>query len=95
MHRHRTNNAVVGWNSKRISIIGNQHPEVFFLLVQKLDQEAELVSWHMKPKVQYLDSQARNKEKCLRKARPEIGKNYGSNTIYQMICTNIAVRSAV
>ena len=46
----RTNNAVADWNSKRISIIGKQQPDVF-LLVQKLKWEAELISWQLKSKV--------------------------------------------
>ena len=61
MHRYSTNSAVAGWNSKRISSIGSQQPEVFFfLLVQKLKQEAEFVSWQLKPNVESL---ARNMEK--------------------------------
>jgi hypothetical protein len=46
-HRHRTNNAVEGWNSKLSSIIGKQHPNIF-LLVHKLKEEAELVWWQIK-----------------------------------------------
>jgi hypothetical protein len=46
-HRHRTNNAVEGWNSKLKSLIGKQQPNVL-LRVQKLKEEGELVSWHMK-----------------------------------------------
>jgi hypothetical protein len=42
-HRQRTNSAVEGWNSKLSSIIGKQQPKVF-LLIQKLQEEAELVS---------------------------------------------------
>jgi hypothetical protein len=34
-HRHRTNSAVGGWNSKLNSIMGEQQPNVF-LQVQKL-----------------------------------------------------------
>jgi hypothetical protein len=43
-HRHTTNNAVEGWNSKPNSIIGKQQPNMF-LLAQKLQEQAELVSW--------------------------------------------------
>jgi hypothetical protein len=46
-HRYGTNSAVEGWNSKLYSIIGKQQPDVF-LLVQKLKEEAELVSWQLK-----------------------------------------------
>ena len=46
-HWHRTNNAVEAWNSKLNSIIGKQQPGVF-LQVQKLKEEAELVSWQLK-----------------------------------------------
>ena len=46
-HRHRTNSAVEGWNSKLNSMIGNQQPTIF-LLVQTLKEEAELVSWQLK-----------------------------------------------
>jgi hypothetical protein len=42
-HRHRTNNAVEGWNSKLNSIIRKQQPNVI-LLAQKLKEEAEFVS---------------------------------------------------
>jgi len=42
-HRHMTNNAVEGWNSKLNSMIGKQQPNVF-LLAQKLQEKAELVS---------------------------------------------------
>jgi hypothetical protein len=48
-HRHRSNNAVEGWNSKPNSIIGKQQPNVF-LLVQKSKDEAELVTWQGKSK---------------------------------------------
>jgi hypothetical protein len=66
-HRHRTNNAVAGWNSKLNSIIGNQQPNVV-LLVQKLKEDAELVSWQMKSKELGLAGQ---KRKDLRKTRRE------------------------
>lgn len=46
-HRHWTNNAVEGLNSKLNSIIGKQQPDVF-LQVQKLKEEAELVSLQLK-----------------------------------------------
>jgi hypothetical protein len=59
-HRHRTDNAVEGWNSKLNSIIGKQHPNVF-LLVQKLKEEAELVSWQIKSKELGLAGQKRKK----------------------------------
>ena len=51
-HRNRTNNAIQGWNSKLHSIIGKQEPTFFFffLLVQKLKEEAELASWQLKSK---------------------------------------------
>jgi hypothetical protein len=62
VHRHRTNNAVTDWNSKRISNIGKQQPDVF-LLIQKLKQEAELVSWQLKPKV--LGQPGQKQEKML------------------------------
>lgn len=59
-HRHRTNNAVESWNSKLNSIIGKQHPNVF-LLVQKLKEEAELVSWQIKSKELGLAGQKRKR----------------------------------
>jgi hypothetical protein len=59
-YRHRTNNAVEGWNSKLNSIIGKQHPNVF-LLVQKLREEAQLVSWQIKSKELGLAGQKRKK----------------------------------
>jgi hypothetical protein len=46
-HGHRINSAVEGWNPNLNSIIGKQQPEVF-LQVQKLKEEAELVSWQPK-----------------------------------------------
>ena len=48
-HRYETNSAVEGWNLKLLlgNIIGKQQPNVF-LLVQKLKEEAELVSWQLK-----------------------------------------------
>jgi hypothetical protein len=49
MHWHRTKSEVEGWNSKLSSIIGKQQSKVF-LQVQKLKEEAELVSWHPKSK---------------------------------------------
>ena len=47
--RHRTNNAVEGWNYKLNSIIGQQQSDIK-LLVQKLKAAAELVSWQLKSK---------------------------------------------
>ena len=66
MHRHRTNSAVEGWNSKLTSIIGKQPPTVS-LQVQKLKEEAELVSWQTKSKENGECGQKRNKD--LRKKR--------------------------
>jgi hypothetical protein len=43
-HRHTTNNAVEGWNSKPNSIIVKQQPNMF-LLAQKLQEQVELVAW--------------------------------------------------
>jgi len=48
-HQLRNNKAVEGWNSKPNSIISKQLPEVF-LQVQKVKEEAELVSWQLKSK---------------------------------------------
>ena len=48
-HRHRTNNAVEGWNSNLNSVIGRQQANVF-LQVQKSKEEAQLVSWQLKSK---------------------------------------------
>jgi len=48
-NRHRTNNAVEGWNSKPKSITRKQQPDVF-LQVRKIKEEAELVSWQQKRK---------------------------------------------
>jgi hypothetical protein len=48
-HWHRTNNAVEHWNFKLNSIMGKQQPNVF-LLMQRLQEEAELVSWQLKSK---------------------------------------------
>jgi hypothetical protein len=59
-HRHRTNSAVEVWNSKLNSIIGKQQPNVF-LLVQKLKEEAELVSWQLKSKELGLAGEKRKK----------------------------------
>jgi hypothetical protein len=59
-HRHRTNNAVEGWNSKLNSIIGKHQPNVF-LLVQTLKEEAELVSWQLKSKEPGKPGQERRK----------------------------------
>jgi hypothetical protein len=42
-HRHRTNNAGEGWNSKLNSFIGKQQPNVF-LQVQKLKRK---MSWYI------------------------------------------------
>ena len=47
--RHRTNNAVEGWNYKLNSIIGQQQSDII-LLVQKLKAAAELVFWQLKSK---------------------------------------------
>jgi hypothetical protein len=55
-HRHGTNSAAEGWNSKLNSIIRKQQPNVF-LLVQKLKEEAELVPWQLKSKQLGLFSQ--------------------------------------
>jgi len=60
MHRHRTNSAVEGWNSRLTSIIGKQQPKVC-LQVQKL-KEAELVSWQPKSKENGERGQKRNKD---------------------------------
>jgi len=46
-NRHRTNNAVEGWNSKLNSITRKQQPDVF-LQVRKVKEEVELVSWQLK-----------------------------------------------
>jgi hypothetical protein len=59
-HRHRTNNAVECWNSKPQSIIGKQQPRVL-LPVQKLKEEAQLVSWHMESEELGLPGQKRKK----------------------------------
>jgi hypothetical protein len=48
-HRLRNNNAVEGWNSKLSSIIGKQQPNIF-LLVQRLNGEADFVPWQVKSK---------------------------------------------
>ena len=48
-HRPWTNHVVEGWNFKINGIIGQQQHNVF-LQVQKLKEEAELVSWQMKSK---------------------------------------------
>jgi hypothetical protein len=48
-HRHTTKNAIEGWNSKLNSIIGKQQPAVF-LRVQKLQEQAVLVSWQLQSK---------------------------------------------
>jgi hypothetical protein len=47
-HRHRTNSAAEGWDSKLNSIIRKKQPNVF-LLVQTL-KEVELVFWQLKSK---------------------------------------------
>jgi hypothetical protein len=47
------------WNSKQNSPIGKQQPDVF-LQVQKLKEEAELVSWQMQWMM--LDSTVNNEE---------------------------------
>jgi hypothetical protein len=59
-HRHKTNNAVEGWNSKLNSIIGKQQPKVF-QLVQKLHEQAELVSWQLQSKDPEKPGQKRRK----------------------------------
>jgi hypothetical protein len=45
-HRHRTNNAVVGWNSKLNNIIGKQQP-FFFVAGTELKEKADFVSWQL------------------------------------------------
>jgi hypothetical protein len=59
-HRHTTNNAVEGWNSKLNSIMGKRQPNVF-LLVQKLQEQAELVSWQLQSKDHEKSGQTRRK----------------------------------
>jgi hypothetical protein len=57
---HRSNNAVEGWNSKLCSIVGKQQPKLF-LLLQRLNEEAELVPWQVKSKESgQSDQQRRN-----------------------------------
>jgi hypothetical protein len=85
-HRHRTNNAVEGWNSKLNSIVGKQQPNVF-LLVQKLKEEAVLVSWQMKSKELGLAGQ---KRKRLTYNKTRELKELWQNTTNQMICTNVS-----
>jgi hypothetical protein len=46
-HRHRTNNAVVGWNSKLNSTIGKQQPNVF-LQLQKLKEAVGILATEIK-----------------------------------------------
>ena len=58
--RHRSNNAVEGWNSKLSSTIGKQQPNIF-LLVQKLNGEADLVLWQVKSKESDQSDQQRKK----------------------------------
>ena len=48
-HRHGTNSRVEGWNSKLNSIIRKQQPNII-LLVRKLKEKAELVSWQLRSK---------------------------------------------
>jgi hypothetical protein len=59
-HQHKTNNAVEGCNSKLHSIIGKQQPKVF-LLVQKLQEQAELVTWQLLSKDPEKPGQKRRK----------------------------------
>ena len=82
--RRRTNNGVAGWNSKRHRIVGKQRPNVFH--VQKLKEEAEFMSCQLRPKE--LGHPGQKQEKCLDRITEQYYK-------YEMICTNVAVRSAV
>ena len=59
-HRHTTKNVVEGLNSKLNSIIGKQQPNVF-LLVQKLQEQTELVSWQLQSKDPEKPGQKRRK----------------------------------
>jgi hypothetical protein len=59
--RHRTNNAVEGWNSKQNSIIGKQQPNAFLMVMELKEEEAELVSWQMNSKDLGLAGQKRKK----------------------------------
>jgi hypothetical protein len=60
VHRYGTDDGTESWNSKLSSIIGKQQPYVF-LLVQKLKEEAVLVSWRPYLKVPGESGQKRGK----------------------------------
>ena len=64
-HRHRTNSAVESWISKLNSVTGQKQPNVF-LQVQKVKDEAELVSWQLKSVEPGQPGQERRKT-CIKK----------------------------
>ena len=59
-HQHTSNSALEGWNSNLSNIIGKQQPNLF-VLVQRLNGEAELISWQVKSKDSDLSDQQRRK----------------------------------
>jgi hypothetical protein len=67
-HRHGTNSTVEGWNSKLNSLIGKQQPNII-LLVHKLKEKVELVSWQLRSKE--LGEPGQKRKKDLRKTRRE------------------------
>ena len=83
--RHRIKNAVEDWNSKVNNIIGKQQSYIY-LLVKKLKEEAELVSWQMKSKK--LGQPGQNEERHvkrdekIKRVMEECGK---SNDLYKCI----------
>jgi hypothetical protein len=83
--RHRTNNAVEGWNSKQNSIIGKQQPNDFLLALKLKEEEAELVSWQMNSKELGLAGQKRKKSYVKQDERFERNKaEYDkSNDLYK------------
>jgi hypothetical protein len=83
-HRLRINKAVVGWNYKPSSIIGKQQPNDF-LQVQKVKEEAELVSWQPKSKEPGVLVQKRRKTYV---KEDNIIKYLWNNTVNKIICTN-------
>ena len=86
-HRHRTNSAAEGWNSKLKSVIAKQQPNAF-LLVQKLKEWAELVSWQLKSKEAGEHGQKQRKtcvkEERIKKNMEEYDK---SNDLYKCLKT--------
>jgi len=60
MRRHRSNNAVEGWNSKLSCIRGKQQPNLL-LQVQRLKGEAEIVPFQVKSKQSGQSDQKRRK----------------------------------